>query len=83
MSKKPIKNPAAYLNTYFWIAGILFLLAILGLVAGPDVIRDPGQTDENGLPLIYLGGAVIMLINGILSHRHTVQLYNEQKEQEG
>ncbi len=82
VSKKPLKNPAAYKNTYFWISGILFLLAIVGLVAGSDLIRDPGQTDESGLPWIYLGGAIVMLINGILSHRHTVQLFNEEKELE-
>lgn len=79
MSKKPLKKPVAALNTYFWIAGILFILGIVGFIRGQDAIRDPGQIDEDGLALIYLGGAVVMLINGILSHRHTVQLYGEQE----
>ena len=79
MSKKPLTKPVAALNTYFWIAGILFILGIVGFIRGQDAIRDPGQIDEDGLALIYLGGAVVMLINGILSHRHTVQLYGEQE----
>lgn len=80
MSKKPIKPPKAILNTYFWIAGVLFLLGIWGFIKGQDAIRDPGQVDENGLVWIYLGSAVAMLVNGILSHKHTVQLYQEQEE---
>ena len=80
MSNKPLKKPAAFMNTYFWIAGILFIVGIIGFVAGQDSIRDPGQIDEGGLAWIYLGGAVVMLVNGIMSHRHTVKLYREQEE---
>jgi len=78
VSKKPTPKPAAWKNTYFWIAAILVIVSIIGFVAGQDRIRDPGQTDENGLALIYLGGAVVMLVNGILSHRQTVNLYREE-----
>lgn len=80
MSKKT-PRPAAWKNTYFWIAAILLGLSGFGFVAGQDVIRDPGQTDENGLPWIYLGGFVVMLINGFLSHRQTVQHYEEEQAQ--
>lgn len=70
--------PAWWKNTYFWIAAILFVLAIAGLIKGPEAIRDPGQKREDHLVvLIYLSGAVIMLINGLLSHRQTVQHFEE------
>lgn len=80
MSKKAHRKPAAWKNTYFWIAGILLILAVVGFASGQEIIRDPGQTDEGGLPWIYLGGFVVMLINGYLSHRHTVMLYTEEQE---
>lgn len=85
MSSKPLPKPAWYKNTYFWIAAILFLVGIYGLpfLGGENAIRDPGQKREGGLVLIYLGGALVMLINGILSHRQTVQHYFEHSESEG
>lgn len=77
MSRTP-PVPTWWKNTYFWIAAILFVVAILGLIKGPAAIRDPGQKREDHLVvLIYLAGAVIMLINGMLSHRQTVQHYRE------
>jgi hypothetical protein len=78
--EKKHPKPAWYKNTYFWIAGILFLIGVIGLpfLAGPDAIRDPGQRRENGLSLIYFGGALLMFINGWLSHRQTVQIYLEE-----
>lgn len=72
--------PAAWKNTYFWIAILLLGLGILALLKGDGVIRDPGQKEESGLAFIYLGGAAVMWLNGVLSHRHTVQQYNELKE---
>ncbi len=78
MSDKPIPTPHWWKNTYFWIAAILFLIGFLGLVLGQDSVRDPGQKREDGLALIYFGGALVMLINGLLSHKQTVQHYNEQ-----
>lgn len=80
MGKQPIPKPVWWKNTYFWIAGILVAIALVGLIAGPESIRDPGQRRENGLLLIYFGGAVVMLVNGLLSHRQTVQHYHEQLE---
>lgn len=76
-----LPKPVWWKNTYFWIAGILVLVSIYGLpfLGGERAIRDPGQADESGLIFIYLGGAVVMLVNGILSHKQTVQHYEEQE----
>jgi len=70
--------PTWWKNTYFWIAAILFVVGVVGLIKGPDAIRDPGQKREDHLVvLIYFSGAVLMLVNGLLSHRQTVQHYRE------
>jgi len=82
VSKKSIPKPAAWKNTYFWIAGILALLAVFGLIGGDNVIRDPGQRRESSLWVIYILASVVMAINGFLSHRQTVQAYNEALENE-
>lgn len=87
MREKKSSHPVWFKNTYFWIAGILFILSIIGLpfLGGDQAIRDPGQKRENGLALLYFLGAVIMLVNGWLSHRQTVQHHNEtvaEKEHE-
>ena len=80
MSEKKAAKPAWYKNTYFWIAAILFILAIVGLFAGENAIRDPGQKREGYLVVLYFAGSVIMLINGLLSHAQTVQHYRETLE---
>lgn len=80
VSRKPSK-PAWYKNTYFWIAGILFIIAIIGLpfIGGDKAIRDPGQKTETiPLFLIYVAASIIMLVNGWLSHKQTVQHYLEE-----
>ncbi len=76
--KKPLAKPVWYKNTYFWIAAILFILSIVGAVSGDKAIRDPGQKRENGLYLLYLVASIVMLINGLISHRQTVQQYEEE-----
>lgn len=78
--KKAPSKPAWYKNSYFWLAAILFGLGLWGLpfLGGDNAIRDPGQTPESQLYLIYFGAAAVMLINGVLSHRQTVQLYKEE-----
>ena len=82
--EKKLPKPVWYKNTYFWIAGILFIIGIVGLpfLAGENAIRDPGQRRESGLVFIYFGGALLMLVNGWLSHRQTVQHYHEALEGE-
>jgi len=77
VTQKRISKPAWYKNTYFWIAGILFILFIVGLVAGDNTIRDPGQKREGLLWLLYLVASGIMLLNGLMSHAQTVQHYKE------
>jgi hypothetical protein len=79
-------------NTYFWIALALFVLSIAGFMRGGDYIRDPGQLEKvnvdllifkgvvtnSHLAMIYLASAVVMLINGIISHK----LWLRQVEEE-
>jgi hypothetical protein len=78
--KKPLPKPAWYKNTYFWIAGVLFLLGVIGLpfLGGDHAVRDPGQKHENSLYLLYFGAAVIMFVNGYISHKQTEQHYQEE-----
>lgn len=45
--------------------------------AGENVIRDPGQKFETGLVLFYLVAAVVMLVNGVMTHSQSVQSYQE------
>jgi hypothetical protein len=80
--KKSLPKPAWYKNTYFWIALVLLLLGIWGLPSfgGDTVIRDPGQKRESNLYILYLVASVVMLANGILSHRQTEQQYAEEME---
>jgi len=78
--KKAATKPVWYKNTYFWIAVILFILGIVGAISGDQVIRDPGQKREGGLYLLYFVASVVMLVNGYLSHRQTVQQYEEEKQ---
>jgi hypothetical protein len=82
VSSKKIPKPAWWKNTYFWISGILLLLALIGLpfLGGDRAIRDPGQKREGFLWLLYLGAAAIMFVNGWLSHRQTVQYYEEHAD---
>lgn len=78
---KEITAPAWWKNTYFWISVILLVVGFIGLALGPSVIRDPGQKrEDNIVVLLYFAGAVIMFVNGWLSHRQTIQAYHEQTE---
>ena len=78
MSDKPLAKPIWWKNTYFLIAAFLVVIGIIGIAVGNATIRDPGQRPESNLYLIYFGAAVIMFVNGWLSHRLTVQHYKEQ-----
>ena len=83
MSKdRPHAKPVWWKNTFFWFAAILFVLAVVGAIFGERSIRDPGQVREAGLAWIYLGGAVAMLVNGLLTHSQAVRTYAESLEDE-
>ena len=77
--KKPAGKPVWTKNTFFWIAGVLVLLSLGGIVAGDPAIRDPGQKTEH-IPLfvLYFVAAIVMAINGVLSHRQTLQQFAEE-----
>ncbi|MFN3729684.1 MAG: hypothetical protein ACK4XJ_08240 [Fimbriimonadaceae bacterium] len=81
MSRTP-KPPAWWKNTYFLFGAVLFVIGVIGLpfVAGPDAIRDPGQKPEAQLALIYFGAAIVMIVNGLISHAQTVEQYHESQE---
>lgn len=79
-SKKAPTKPVWYKNTYFWISAVLFLLGFVGLIFGDPLIRDPGQKREGGLGLLYLVAAVVMFVNGVISHRQTTQQYEEETQ---
>ena len=79
--KKPLPKPVWYKNTYFWIAGFLFILGVVGLpfLGGDSAIRDPGQKRESNLFLLYFAASAVMLLNGWLSHRQTVLQFEEEQ----
>jgi hypothetical protein len=73
-------KPVWWKNTFFWFGGILVIVALVGLVRGQEAIRDPGQVREGGLVWIYLGGAVVMLVNGALTHNQALRAFAEAEE---
>lgn len=66
-------------KTDFWIALILFVISMIGFARGNEAIADPGQDVDPRLAWFYLIAAVIMLINGILSHKQHLRDLEEQK----
>lgn len=76
MSKRPSK-PVWWKNTFFWFGFALFGLGIWGVIRGEAVIRDPGQTFETGLVLLYLTASALMLVNGWMTHSQALQHYHE------
>jgi hypothetical protein len=95
MRKKKRAKPAWWKSSYFWITGILVLIAIYGFVTSPSAIADPSQTNSGprspgeirtlaagiALPLLYLGAAVLMGFNAVLSHRQYVAQYRAEQEE--
>lgn len=77
---KKIAPPKWWKNTFFWFGFALLILAGWGLVRGEEVIRDPGQVREGGLVMLYAIAAVVMLLNGWISHVQAVRQYEELAE---
>lgn len=80
-SKAAPSAPRAWKNTYFTIAVILLVVGLIGLVRGEDLIRDPGQRPESHLAFWYIAAAVVMFVNGWLSHRSSIRDFNEGIEE--
>jgi hypothetical protein len=66
-------------KTDFWIALILLVIGIIGFARGNTAIADPGQDVDARLAWLYLLAAVIMLVNGILSHKQHLRDLEEQR----
>jgi hypothetical protein len=81
LSRKP-KPPALWKNSFFWFAAILLALGLWGLASGDRVIQDPGQTQEANLALLYIAGAVIMAINGWMTHAQSMKAYQDETDGE-
>ncbi len=69
-------------KTDFWIALILFAIGITGLARGNEVIADPGQEVDPRLAWLYLLAGVVMIVNGILSHRQHLRDLEEQRQKQ-
>ncbi|ARU41748.1 hypothetical protein CCB80_11600 [Armatimonadetes bacterium Uphvl-Ar1] len=80
MKDKSPSSPVWWKNTFFVFGFALLGLAVLGLIRGEAVIRDPGQKFETGLVLFYLVGGIAMLVNGWLTHQQALQTYSEYVE---
>lgn len=83
MQDEPLKKPRTprwWLNTYFIFAFLLALIGILGLAKGAEYIRDPGQPSASSLPLFYLLAAIVFVVNGLVSHRSSMKVYNEEND---
>lgn len=77
MGKKRVSRPAWWKNTFFWFGFLLLCLGAWGLFTNEGNIRDPGQKFETGLVGIYFVGALVMLVNGWLTHIQATQFYDE------
>ncbi len=53
------------------------MLGLVGLIAGDSAIRDPGQVREGGLVFMYFIGAVVMFVNGWITHKLAEKAYSE------
>lgn len=56
-----------FLNGFILIGIILLFISVAGLVKGNTLLTEPGQPANPYAWLEYLGAAVLMLINGVVS----------------
>ena len=59
------------------------ILGVIGIIGGDKAIRDPGQKKESALFMLYFVASIIMLVNGYISHRQTIQQYEEEMQGAG
>jgi len=69
-----------FLNGFILIGIILLFISIAGLVRGNTLLTEPGQPVNNSAWLEYLGAAVLMLINGVVSIWNARQQDDQKKE---
>ena len=81
MAKKN-PRPVWWKNTFFWFGGVLVILGLVG-IGREEIIRDPGQIREDYLVLIFVAAGALMLINGWLTHRQSIQHFEEAGGSEG
>lgn len=75
------KRPKWWFNSYFWFTALLVMIAVIGIVSGEESIRDPGQTKDRNLVIIYLVGAAIMFAGGYMSHTIALRAHAEELEE--
>ena len=80
MSSKGPAAPVYWKNSFFWFAAVLLGLGVWGMISGEQVIRDPGQVKESNLALYYLAGALIMAVNGVITHRLGLKAFRDEQE---
>jgi hypothetical protein len=76
-AKRPAR-PVWWRNTFFLFGALILVVAVVGFVRGEDAIRDPGQKRESNLALMYVVGGILMLGNGLLTHRQSLAAYEEE-----
>lgn len=78
---KPKQPRSIWLNTYFLFGLIMAVIGIIGLFKGANYIADPGQPKTPILPWLYLGAAILFIVNGMMSHRTYIKDFEyHQKE---
>ena len=58
-----------YLNGFVILGVALLIMGIVGFFKGAEILRDPGQPKDSLLPVLYVLGGLVMLINGWMSVR--------------
>ncbi|MHB1459961.1 MAG: hypothetical protein ACYC1M_01585 [Armatimonadota bacterium] len=58
-----------YLNGFIILGILLLVLGVVGFLKGAEVLRDPGQPKDSLLPVLYVLGGLVMLVNGWFSIR--------------
>ena len=64
-------------SSFMWFGVALAGLAVWAFVRGDEAIRDPGQVREGNLAWFYLAGAVVMVVNGVISHKQALKAHDE------